>query len=139
MINTFESEYPFGNLLEDSKFDELSEYLQFHFQKKNAVNALDEGNISMHALIFCCRWEIKSLHTIFSYIITSLSNVMRCRNNLAQWFFKFSNEIYGCVPPTLEVILKNLIWSFLLSNICLTTKQQSRTTKLLSGFFMLLF
>ena len=54
MINTFESEYPFGNLLEDSKFDELSEYLQFHFQKKNAVNALDEGNISMHALIFCC-------------------------------------------------------------------------------------
>ena len=35
MMNTFESEYPFGDFLEDSNFDELSEFLQFHCQKTN--------------------------------------------------------------------------------------------------------
>ena len=51
-MDTFESEYPFGDFLEDSKFDELSEFLQPHLQKKNAVNNMDESNIPMHALIF---------------------------------------------------------------------------------------
>ena len=47
----FDSEYPFGNFLEDSKFDELSKFLQSHCQKKNAVNKMGESNIHMHALI----------------------------------------------------------------------------------------
>ena len=51
-MNTFDSEYPFGDFLEDSNFDELSEFLQYHFQKKNAVNNMAESNIPMHALIF---------------------------------------------------------------------------------------
>ena len=32
MMITFESEYPFGDFLEDTKFDELSEYLKSHFR-----------------------------------------------------------------------------------------------------------
>ena len=51
-MNTFESEYPFGDFLEDSKFYELRMFLHSHFQKKNAVNNMDESNILMHALIF---------------------------------------------------------------------------------------
>ena len=90
-MNTFESEYPFGYLLEDFRFDELSKFLQSDFQKKNAKNTMAESNIPMHALIFWCGWETKSLHTIFSYIFTSLSNDIRCGNNLSQWFFKQSN------------------------------------------------
>ena len=51
-MNTFYSEYPFGDLLEGSKFDELSEFLQSHFQKKNAVNNMGESKIPMHDIIF---------------------------------------------------------------------------------------
>ena len=60
------------------------------------------GNIPMHALIFCCGWDTKGLHTIFIYILTYLSNDMRCGNTLYHWFFKVPNEIYGGVPPILE-------------------------------------
>ena len=31
----FDSEYPFGDFLEESKFDDLSDFLQSQFQKKN--------------------------------------------------------------------------------------------------------
>ena len=53
-MNNFESEYPFDNFLGNSKFDELSEFLQSHFQKTDAVNNMAESNIPMHALIFKC-------------------------------------------------------------------------------------
>ena len=66
----FDSEYPLGYFLEESKFDELSEFLQSHYQKKNAVNTMGESNIPMHALIFRCGWETYSIHTIFSYLFT---------------------------------------------------------------------
>ena len=46
-MDTFESEYPFGNFLEDSMFYELSEFLQSYFQKKNAANTMAESNIPM--------------------------------------------------------------------------------------------
>ena len=48
----FDSDYPFGDFLEESKFDDLSEFLSSHGQKKNAVNTMGESNIPMHALIF---------------------------------------------------------------------------------------
>ena len=126
-MNTFESEYPFGNFLEASKFDELSEFLQSHYQKNNAVNTIDEGKIPMHSLMFWCKWETKSLHTIFRYIFTSLSNDMRCGKTLSHWFFKQSNEVYGGISPNLdnkktEPDLVNLF----LSNICLF-KKKTRT------------
>ena len=105
-MNTFDSEYPFSDFLEDSKFDELIEFLQAHFQKNNAVNTMDESNIPMHALIFICGWETKGIHTIFSYMFTSLSNERRCGNTLAHWFFKQSDEIYGGIPPSLDDIKK---------------------------------
>ena len=54
MINTLYSEYPFGDLLVDSKFDELSEYLQSHYQYTNTGDSLAEGNIPMHDLVFSC-------------------------------------------------------------------------------------
>ena len=79
----FDSEYPLGDFLEEYKFDELSEFLQSHCQKKNAVNKMGESNIPMHAIIFRCGWETNSIHTIFSYLFTSLSNGMRCGNTLA--------------------------------------------------------
>ena len=74
-MNTFDLEYPFGDFLEYSKFDELSKFLQPHCQKENAVNTISKNNIPMHALIFRCGWETKSIHTtlvIFSlpYLIT---------------------------------------------------------------------
>ena len=87
-MNTFDSKYLFGDFLEDSKFDELSDYLQFHFQKKNIGNDMSKGNIPMHALIFSFCWETKILHTIFSYIFTSLSNYMRCGKTLDHMFLK---------------------------------------------------
>ena len=87
-MNNFDSEYPFRDFLEDSKFDELSEFLQSRCQKNNAVNTMDKNNTPMHALIFQCWWETKSLHTTFSYILTSLSNDMRYENTLSHWFFK---------------------------------------------------
>ena len=100
-MNTFDSEYPFGDFLEYSKFDELCEFLQFHFQKKNNFNIMGESNIPMHALIFWCGWETKSIHNILSYIFTSLSNDMICGKTISHWFFKQSNEIYGGTPPSL--------------------------------------
>ena len=56
IMHTFESEYPFGAFLEDSKLDELSEFLQSHCKEENDVNTMAESNIPMHALIFQCRW-----------------------------------------------------------------------------------
>ena len=47
-MNNFESEYPFGNFLEYSKFDELSEFLQSHCQKKNTVNTMAKINNPIH-------------------------------------------------------------------------------------------
>ena len=56
----------------------------------------------MHVIIFQCGWETKSLHTIFSYLFTSLSNDMIFEKTVAHWFFKQSNEIHRGVPPTLD-------------------------------------
>ena len=100
----FDSEYPIRDFLEESKFDELSKFLQSHCHKKNAVNTMGESNIPMHALIFRCGWETNSIHTIFSYLFTSLSNDMRCGKTLAHWLFKQLNEIYGGTPPSLDGI-----------------------------------
>ena len=74
-MNTFYSEYSFDDLLEYSKFDDLNEFLQSHCQKQNAGITMAKSKIPMHALIFRCGWETKSLHTtlvIFSlpYLIT---------------------------------------------------------------------
>ena len=44
------------------------------------------------------------MHTIFSYIFTSISNGMRCKKTLAHWFFNQSYGIYGGVPTTLKDI-----------------------------------
>ena len=63
-----------------------------------------KSNNPMHPLIFQCGWETKSLHTIFSYICTSLSNDMISEKTLAHWFFKQSNKIHGGVPLTLDNI-----------------------------------
>ena len=49
---------------------------------------MSEGYTPMCALIFCCGWDKKSIHTIFSYILTSLYIDMRCGKTLAHWFFK---------------------------------------------------
>ena len=56
MMNTFDPDYPFGDLLEDYKFDKSSAYLPSKFHKKKSVNAMDKGNIPMHDLLFCCGW-----------------------------------------------------------------------------------
>ena len=103
-MKTFDSEYPFGDFLEDSKFDELSKFLQSYCQKKNAVNTMGESKITMHALIFRCGWETKIIHTIFSYLFTSLSNEMRCGRTLYHWFFKKSNKIYEGTHTSLDDI-----------------------------------
>ena len=100
----FDSEYPFGDFLEEPKFDELIEFIQSYCQKKNAVNKMGESKIPIHALIFWCGWERNSIHTLFSSLFTSLSNVMRCGNTLAHWFFKQSNEVYGGTSPSLDDI-----------------------------------
>ena len=63
-----------------------------------------ETNIPMQAMISHCGWETKSLHTIFRYVFTSISNDIICGNNLARWFYKVYSEIYGGVPPTLDYI-----------------------------------
>ena len=63
-----------------------------------------EVYIPMHAMIFRCDWETKSLHTIFSYVFTSMSNDMRCGKTLAHWFYKVSSDIYGGVTTTLDDI-----------------------------------
>ena len=90
--------------MEESKFDELSEVLQYHCNKKNAVNTMGESNIPMHAFIFRCGWETNSIHTIFSYLFTSLSNDIRCGKMLANWLFKKLNEIYGGTTPSIDDI-----------------------------------
>ena len=76
--------------------------------EKNAANNMAESKIPMHDLIFRCGWDTKSLHTIFNYIFTSLSNDMRCEKTLAHWFFKQSNEIYGEYLQPLTI--KNRTW-----------------------------
>ena len=87
-MDNFESDYPFGDFLGDSMFDELSDYLQSYCHNKNAVNSMSEGNIPMHALVFCCVCDTKSLRTIFRNIFTSLSNGMRYGKTLSHWFSK---------------------------------------------------
>ena len=63
----------------------------------------------MNALIFCCEWDTKIIHTIFSYILTSLSNDMGCGKTLALWFFEVSNEIYEGVTPCYNHIARTEI------------------------------
>ena len=63
-----------------------------------------KGSIPMHALIFFCRLYTKSLHIIFSYTFTSLSNYIRGEKTLSRWFIEVSNEIYVGVPPILDNI-----------------------------------
>ena len=82
----------------------IDKFLQSHFQKKNSVNTMGESNIPMHAIIFRYGWEKNSVHTIFNYLFTSLSNNMRCGKTLAYCLFKQSNEIYGGTPPSLDDI-----------------------------------
>ena len=65
---------------------------------------MGESNIPMHAIIFLCVWETNSVHTIFGYLFTLLSNDMRCGNTLAHWVFKHSNEFMGAPPPSLDDI-----------------------------------
>ena len=101
-MNNFDSEHPFGYFLEDYKFDELSKFIQSHFQKNNAVNNMAESNIPMYALIFLCGWEKKSLHTIFIYLFTSIYNDMRREKTLFHCFFKKTNGIYLGATPTLD-------------------------------------
>ena len=48
MMNIFDSDYPFGDFLEDYKFDELSKYLQSYLQKKSEVKDMYEEYISMY-------------------------------------------------------------------------------------------
>ena len=88
---------------------------------------------------FWCRWEINSLYTIFSYILTSLSNDMRCGKTLYHWFFKKSNYIYGGRPSNPWQKKQNLIWWIFLSIICLSTEHSSHTKQILSIFLLLLF
>ena len=91
MMSNFESEYPFGDFLEDYKFEKLSDFQKFHCQKQNAVNTIAKSNIPMHALIFYCWWDTKSLYTISSFIFNSLSIDMRFVKTLSHWFFKQTN------------------------------------------------
>ena len=51
---------------------------------------------------FCCGCETKIIHIIFSYVFTSMSNVMKCGKTLSHWFYRVSNDIYSGVPPTLD-------------------------------------
>ena len=44
---------------------------------KNAVNDIAEGNIPMNAMFLRCGCETKSLHKIFTYVFTSMSNDRR--------------------------------------------------------------
>ena len=97
-----------------------------------------ESNITMNALIFQCRWETKILHTIFSYIFTYLSNDMRCGNNISHSFFKYSNEIYGGIPPTLNDIKYKPIWWIFLSILCLSTEHNSHIKQISIGLLILL-
>ena len=71
-MNTFEWEYPFGDFLEDSKFCELSEYLQLYCQNNNAVSTMTKRNIPMNDLIIHCEWETNILHNIYCCIFTYL-------------------------------------------------------------------
>ena len=43
---SFDLDYPFGDFLEDTKFNELTKYLQSHPQKKNTLNAISDGENS---------------------------------------------------------------------------------------------
>ena len=63
-----------------------------------------EVNIPMQAMIFRCGWEKKIIHTIFRYVLTSMSNDMRCGKTISNQFYKAPSEIYGSVPPTLDDI-----------------------------------
>ena len=103
-MNTFDSEYPFSYFSEDSNLEEIIEYIQSHFQKNNAFNTMSEGKIPMYALVFYHVGETKSLHTIISYILTSLSNGMICENIIDHWFLRISNKNNGGVPTTINDI-----------------------------------
>ena len=72
--------------------------------RKKSVNAITKGNIPMHAIIFRCGWDTKSLHIIFSYVFTSMSNDRRYGKALDHQFYKASSDIYGSVNQTLDGI-----------------------------------
>ena len=90
----------------------------------------------MHAIIFHCVWETKSLHTISSYIFTSSSNVMIFVNTLSHWFLKLSNNMYGYVPPTLEDTKTKPDLVHLIVKSLFFHKTQKKS---LCGFLLLLF
>ena len=136
-MNTVKQNTDLGNILEDSKFDELSVFLQSHCQKKKIVHTAKSNN-PMHVLIFQCGQETQSLHTIFIYIFTSLSNDMRFGKTLAQWFFKQSYEILQGVLPTFDNIKTEADLVNVSAICCFSTEHNSHTKQSLSVFLLLL-
>ena len=76
-----------------------------------------KANIPIHATILLCSWETKSLHTIFNYVFTYMSNNMIYRKSLAQWFYKVYSDIYGGVTPNLDDIKTEYQMVHLFANI----------------------
>ena len=92
----------------------------------------------MHVLIFICRWETKSLQTILSYILTSLSNDMRFGKILSHWFFNVSNYRYWGVLQTLNYIQIEPDNVKLFVDSMYLQKYKSYITKSRSRLFLLL-
>ena len=137
-MNTLIQNTHLGNFLEDSKFDELSVFLQSHFQKKKIVHTMAKSNNPMHVLIFQCGQETQGLHTIFIYIFTSLSNDMRFGKTLAQWFSKQSYDILQGVLPTFDNIKTEADLVNFSAICCFSTEHNSHTKQSLSVFLLLL-
>ena len=90
---------------------------------------MGESNIPMHALIFWCGWETNSIHTIFSYLFTSLSNNIRCGKTLSNWFFKHRMIFMGAPLQVFTISKQNPNWWFWFFMNSLSTECTSHKKK----------
>ena len=120
-MNTFYSEYPFGDFLGDSKFDELSKFLLSHFQKKNAVN-------NMVRVTFPCLisyFDVSGRQRVFILylVIFSLPYLMTWNVERLLPTGSSSNQMIFMRAPlqALTIYKYNLIWLVCLLIFCLST------------------
>lgn len=105
IVSSYLVDHPDHAALEELFFGDLAEKLTSHCMKKHAVNKMGNArDLPLHAMVFWSGWAMKTLHTLFDYLVSSSHNDELCAKVLAHWTMKFGNSYFGGYPPVLSDI-----------------------------------
>ena len=86
---------------------DLNPNLTSHCGKKYAAQFMGETTcLSPLATVFRCGWEMRNVHTLFDYLVSSAVNDRKSAKVLANWnvVSGISGEIGGGIPPNVDDI-----------------------------------